>query len=347
MRKAPWRFSVSAAAVAIAVVSPALGDVAAQSPSAATKATATRKTAKPWTAPRTAWGDPDLQGIWTFNSLTPLERPAALAGKVFLTEEEAAALEKRAADNRFVDSAPRQGDPGTYNRFWTGENSRIVPTRRTSLIVDPPDGRLPPLTPEAQRLRVGQNRLARLDTGPADSWLDRDSYERCIAREIPRTGGNNPGAQILQTPGYVTIFYEAMHDTRIIPLDGRPHVGQDIRLWNGDSIGHWDGATLVVDTTNFTDKQTFFGAPQGRMHLVERFTRVDKDTINYEVTVDNPTTWTRPWTFLLPWQNDPEYQELFEYACHEGNYNSMSDILSGARAQEKAAEDAATKGSPK
>jgi hypothetical protein len=293
------------------------------------------KTASKWTPSRTPDGQPDLQGVWVFNSLTPMERPEATAGKASLSDEEVAAIEERANQNRFKDSAPAAGDPGTYNRFWTGELARA--TKRTSLIIDPPDGRLPPLTPEARKMGIVIGRRAMDDGAHADSAADRDSYERCIAREMPRTGGNNPGARIVQSPGYVTLFYEAMHDSRVIPLDGRPHISPAIRLWNGDSRGRWEGNTLVVDTTNFTDKQLFYGAPQGQMHMIERFTRVDADTIDYEVTVDNPAIWTRPWTFALPWWKSEEYQDLFEYACQEGNYNSMSGILRGARAREAAA----------
>jgi len=346
------RFLATPSAVVVVVSLVSVAVVAGQAPKPVTKsnaagtkaATTTKAAATTWTpSSRTPDGQPELQGVWVFNTLTPMERPKAQAEKAFLTEEEAAALEKRATENRFKDSPPREGDPGTYNRFWTAELTKA--TTRTSLIVDPPDGRLPPLTPEAQKLGIVQVRRnqAQADSVLAESWLDYDSYERCIAREIPRTGGNNPGAQIVQSPGYVTIFYEAMHDSRIIPLDGRPHVGPSIHLWNGDSLGRWEGNTLVVDTTNFSDKQTFFGASQGSMHLIERFTRIDAETINYEVTVDNPATWTKPWTFVLPWWKNPEYLELFEYACQEGNYNSLSGMLKGARAQEKAAAEASKK----
>jgi hypothetical protein len=314
---------------ALAVVSQASGPLAGQT----AKSSPPAKARAVWTASsRTPDGQPDLQGVWTFTSLTPMERPKAIGDKASLTKEEVEALEARAKANRFEDAPPRPGDPGTYNRFWTGELTKA--STRTSLIVDPPDGRIPPLTAAAQK-KMGTGQGRRMDTGLFDSWTDRDSYERCIAREIPRTGGNNPGAQIVQSPGYVTIFYEAMHDSRVVPLDGRPHVSSDIHLWNGDSRGHFEGNTLVVDTTNFSDDQTFFGAPQGQMHLIERFTRIDAETINYEVTVDNPAIWTKPWTFVLPWWKSPEYQELFEYACHEGNYHSMTGMLGGARVQER------------
>jgi len=324
---------------------PPVKKTTAAAPAPAPAKSASSKNARKWTpSARTPDGQPDLQGVYTFASLTPMERPASAGGKAELTPEEVAAIEKRAADNALKDNDRRRpGDPGTYNRFWGG-GQEAKATTRTSLIVDPPDGRLPPLTEKAKKLGIAQNRLSRLDFGPADSWLDRDPYERCIAREVPRTGGNNPGAQIVQTPGYVTIVYEAMHDTRVIPLDGRPHVGAHIRLWNGDSRGRWEGNTLVVDTTNFSDSQTFFGAPAGQMHLTERFTRVDADTISYEATINDPATWTRPWTFILPWYHSDDYEEIFEYACHEGNYNSMSGILGGAREKERQAAEAAAKG---
>jgi carboxypeptidase family protein len=327
---------VLAGATSIAVAGQGAQRVVKKPAAASKKATAT------WKPSRTPDGQPDLQGVWAFNTVTPMERPKDRAGKEFLTEEEAAAIEKRANDHRFQDAeAPRPGDPGTYNRFWTGLITKA--TGRTSLIVDPPDGRIPPLTDEARKRGIVQGRR-NMDAGEhADSAADRDPYERCIAREIPRTGGNNPGAQIVQSPGYVTILYEAMHDSRVIPLDGRPHVSPDIRLWNGDSRGRWEGQTLVVDTTNFSDKQTFYGAPQGQMHLIERFTRVDADTIDYEVTIDHPAIWTKPWTFVLPWWKSAEYDELFEYACHEGNYNSMTGMLEGARKTEEAAAKAAQK----
>jgi hypothetical protein len=326
-----------AVAGAIAVVSLAPGPFVGQAPTAVTKAAATWKPSS-----RTPDGQPDLQGVWVFgNSPTPLERPSALAGKEFYTDEEVAALEKKAAENRFADTDPKPGDPGTYNQFWFGNLGKAA-MKRTSLIVDPPDGKLPSLTPAAQKKKAEWEAYSLAH--PADSWLDRSAYERCIARQIPRTGGAmaNPGARILQTPGFVMIFYENVHDTRVIPLDGRPHIGPNIRQWNGDSRGRWEGNTLIVDTTNFTEKMTYHllpglgGLSQESLHLVERFTRLDADTIKYEATVDDPGTWTRPWTFVLAWWKDPEYQELFEYACHEGNYG-MSGILGGARADEKAA----------
>ena len=349
-----------ALAAVIAVLSLASVSVAGQAPTAGASAARAKTTvsAPTWTpSSRTPDGQPDLQGIYTFNTLTPLERPRELGNQEFFAKEEVAKLEAQADANRFADRAPREGDPGTYNRFWAapGRPVKVVPSRRTSLITDPPNGRKPPLTPEALKKQAallaatgatGVSGNGRLALDRADSWEDRDPYERCIARAIPRISqGYNHGIQIVQTPGYVVIHYESMHDTRIIPLDGRPHVDKNIRLWIGDSVGRWEGNTLVVDTTNFTDKVPFEGIPQGNMHFVERFTRIDSNMISDEVTVDDPTTWTRPWTFVLPWEKDDSYQ-IFEYACHEGN-EAMVGILAGARAEEKAAEDASKKESSK
>jgi hypothetical protein len=298
------------------------------------------KKANTWTPPRTSDGRPDLQGVWDFRTITPLERASDLGGKQFLTDEEAAQVEAKAAEDR-IDRPPRAGDPGTYNQFWFDRGTRVVEDKRSALIVDPPDGKIPPLTPEGQKRKAAGGRQA-LPAGPED----RNVAERCILGfnsgppMEPRAYNNN--VQVFQTPGYVVILNEMVHDTRIVPLDGRPH--GTIRQWTGDSRGRWDGDTLVIDTTNFYNK-TAFSERQGstpNMHLVERFTRVDSDTLLYEFTVDDPATWTRPWTAAIPMTKSEE--RIYEYACHEGNYG-MFGILTGARAQEKAAEDAAKKGS--
>jgi len=299
---------------------------------------------------KTPWGDPDLQGVYTFSTLTPLQRPDALAAKVALTEAELAELEERDAQNRVAEDRPlAPGNPGTYNNFWTS-NEKGRRTGRSSLIVNPPDGRRPPLTPQAQERRdqlTSEAAARRVGTPPFDhviyrSWKDLPAYTQCVSRPMPRQSqAYNHGLQILQVPGYVVIHYESMHDVRFIPLDGRPHLPGNIRLWNGDSRGHWEGNSLVVDWTNFDPRQEYEGAPQGNMHFVERFTRVDAKTINYEVTVDDKTTWTKSWKFLLPWRaDDGNYQkpeDLYEYACHEGNYRQMEDALSGSRAVENTA----------
>lgn len=286
------------------------------------------------TLPRTPWGDPDLQGVWSLATITPFERPSALAGKHVLTEEEAAELEKT---NLKSNNQDRRDGAGTdadvaraYNDFWWDRGTKVVPTRQTSLVIDPPDGRVPPLTPE------GQERARARAARGYDSWEDRSLWERCITRGLPMIPGPyNNNYQILQTPGYVVIFHEMIHDARIIPIDGRPHVGQNIRQWFGDSRGRWEGATLIVDTTNFADKANYRGSTEG-LHLVERFTRIDADNVKYEFTIDDPTTFTKTWTAAIPMAKTDE--QIYEYACHEGNYG-MVNLLSGARVQEKAAEE--------
>jgi hypothetical protein len=286
-------------------------------------------------APLTAAGQADLQGLWTNATITPFERPKDLAGKEFFTTEEAAAYEKRIAENSNRDKrgATAEADvAGAYNDFWFDRGSRIVPTRRTSLVIDPPDGKVPPLTPEAQKAAAERAEIARRPLeGPEDIGLP----ERCLL--WPTAGppmipsGYNNNYQIIQVPGYVMILVEMIHDVRIIPLDGSPHLPQNIRLWLGDSRGHWEGGTLVVDTTNFTDKTHFRGADRN-LHLVERFTRVGANTILYEFTVDDPTAFTKPWKAHAPLTKTAG--PLYEYACHEGNY-AMFNMLKGARAQEK------------
>jgi hypothetical protein len=316
-----------------------------QAPAGAAKPTPAAA-AKAWTPTRTAWGDPDLQGVYTFSTQTPLERPTGIAARVAYTEAERAELEEQTARQRDAREAVTDPNrpPGGYNLFWTaGEQGRL--TGLTSLIIEPEDGRRPPLTPLAQKTRdervaaatarrIGEQTLY-------NTWEDHPMYTRCVARPMPRIGqAYNHGVLILQTPGYVAIYYESMHDTRIIPLDGRPHLHPSIRQWNGDARGRWQGNTLVVDWTNFTDKQEFAGAPQGTMRFTERFRKIDANTINYEVTVTDPATWTRPWTFVLPWRSDdPNYQspeDLYEYACHEGNYRMMENSLKGSRALKQA-----------
>jgi len=310
-------------------------------PSATAAPTAPKPTTVPrntWTPARTPWGHPDLRGIWDFQSVIPLERPAEFAGRDVLADQEAAEFERRAlerinADRR--DGGAEADLARAYNEVWYGR--KPVSNKRTSLVIDPQDGRVPPLTAEGQRI-AAQTRNRRGDQGTV-GWTDElDSYTRCISRVMPRLPQNyNSGTQVFQTPDYVVLQYEQF-DRRVIPLDGRPHIDRKIRQWNGDSRGHWEGNTLVVDTTNFSDKQEFRGIPQGNLHLIERFTRVDAKTLNYEATIDDPTIWTRRWTFLLPWQKDDGYQ-MFEYACHEGNYG-MEGILSGGRVEEQAAEAA-------
>jgi hypothetical protein len=282
------------------------------------------------TLPRTPWGDPDLQGIWSIATITPFERPTALAGKQVLTEEEAAELEKQTLKTNNQD---RRDGAGTdvdlaraYNDFWWDRGTKVVSTRQTSLVVDPPDGRVPALTVE------GQKRATARAARGYDSWADRSLWERCITRGLPMIPGPyNNNYQILQTPTHVVILHEMIHDARIIPLDGRPHVGQHVRQWFGDSRGRWEGDTLVVDTTNFTDKANYRGSTEG-LHLIERFARIAPDAVKYEFTIDDPTTFTKQWTVAIPMAKTDE--QIYEYACHEGNYG-MVNLLTGARVQEK------------
>ena len=283
---------------------------------------------KAWTPPHTAWGDPDLQGTWNFANLTPLERPSELAGKDILTAEEASAFEKQTLKERAATLS-------TGDREWWDSGSKIMKSRRTSLVVDPPDGRVPPLTPEA-RQRAAARADARRGHGPADSWEDRSLSERCIwfgsAGPPMLPGPYNNNVQLVQTREYVAILNEMIHDLRIIPMGGRPRAGDSIHQWMGDSRGHWEGSTLVVETIHFTDERNFRGSGEN-LRLVERFTRVDRDTIDYQFTATDPTTWSRSWTAAFPLTKTQE--PLYEYACHEGNYLSMAGTLSGARAQEK------------
>ena len=291
---------------------------------------------------RTPWGDPDLQGIWTGSTLTPLERPREFAGREFLTEEEAAALELRADRNRFVEREVREGDPGTYNQIWFDPGTRLVPDRRTALIVDPADGRIPytPAMRERERLQVAYR-----VNGARNSWVDVDTGERCLTDGVPMFWlGYNPNHQIVQTPDHVVILHEMFRDRRTIPLGDRPH--NAIRQWNGDIRGHWEGDTLVVESTHFVDRTADRWAatwrmPTETMHLVERFTRVDASTLEYEFILTDPAKFTRPWSVRLPLTTNQASRgvtegPLYEYACHEGNY-SIVNVLSGARAEDQAA----------
>jgi hypothetical protein len=307
--------------------------------------TKSKATAAPWKSPRTPWGQPDLQGIWDYRTITPLERPGALSGKQFLTEEEAATYEReenRRQNRDLID--PAKGGlnypPGgviPYNEFWYDRGNTVVGSKRTSLIVDPPDGRLPPLTPLGQKFAdaaAAEDRQTQLGHPKADTWEDRSLQERCIqsAGTLPIIPGPyNNNIQIFQSAGYVAIVNEMIHEHRMVPLDGQPHLGQNLRPWIGDSRGHWEGDTLVVETTNFSPKMNFRGAGP-KLHVVERFTRVAADTLQYEFTVDDSTIWTKPWTAMVPMKQSSE--QIYEYACHEGNY-ALTGILSGARAAEK------------
>ena len=290
---------------------------------------------------RTPWGDPDLQGLWTGSTLTPLERPRELAGQEFLTEEEAVALEQRADRNRFVEREVSEGDPGTYNQIWFDPGTRLLPDRRTALIVDPPDGRIPytPEMRERQRLQ-GAYRV----NGARHSWVDVDTGERCMTDGVPMFWlGYNPNHLIVQTPDHVVILHEMFRDRRVIPLDDRPQ--GTVRQWNGDIRGRWEGDTLVVESTHFVDRTADRWAatwrmPTETMHLIERFTRVDATTLEYEFTLTDPAKFTRPWSVRLPLTTNQASRgvtagPLYEYACHEGNY-SLLNVLRGARAEDRA-----------
>jgi hypothetical protein len=287
--------------------------------------------------PLTKDNQPDLQGIWSNATLTPLERPAELAGKEFFTPAEAAEYEKRVRDRNNGDrrdsSAAADLAVG-YNDFWWDRGTKVVSTLRTSLIVDPPDGRIPALTPDAQRRAAARAEARRLH--PADGPEDLSLADRCIARPGPPMlpAGYNNNHQIVQNSEYVVIHSEMMHDARIIPLTARPPLPNNVRQLFGSSQGRWEGNTLVVETTNFTDKTNFRGAGEN-MRLTERFTRIDQDTLLYRFTVDDPQSFVRPWSGEIPMKRVEV--PIFEYACHEGNY-SLVHTLEAARAEETASD---------
>jgi len=287
--------------------------------------------AQQWTPPRLAWGDPDFEGVWTSdnNFSVPLERPVEFAGKEFLDGRD---LESALASRQKLIAAVADGGPvGAGPSHWYENLTARSP--RSSLIIDPPNGRLPALTAEAKQ-RAAAAVAARRGRGPSDSWEDRSLWDRCITVGLPSvmfpTGYNN-NVQILQAPGYVTITHEMMHDTRIIPLDGRPHLAPAIRHYMGDSRARWDGNTLVVDVTNFHPKSEYRGSGE-TLHLIERYTRTGPAAMRYEVTVDDPRTFERPWTAVLDLQ--PQ-EDMYEYACHEGN-RGLANILRAARLEEQA-----------
>jgi hypothetical protein len=307
--------------------------------------------------PRTADGRPDLQGVWDFRTITPLQRPAALGDKAVLTAEEAAQTEAQWANIKFFDRPAREGEVIAYNDFWLDLGTTVVGTRRTSLIVDPSDGRLPPLVPNVPRQVASLNAdlpgerpvLYRAGGIGADGPEDRGVGVRCIlgfnSGPPMMPSGYNNNMQLFQTPDHVVVLTEMVHDARIIPLDGRAHLPEEVQQWNGDSRGHWDGDMLVVETTNFTGKTASFNdnittaiGTGETLHLTERFTRVDAETLLYEYTIDDPTAFTRPFTVAQPMRKNSG--QIFEYACHEGNYG-MTNMLTGARIQEQAAADAA------
>jgi hypothetical protein len=292
---------------------------------------------------RTSDGKPNLAGIYSFSTITPLQRPEGLAGKATLSEDEATAFE--ASENTRLNRdlfdpekgqpsagyAPRaQGGVLSYNEFWYERGSKLTNDKRTSLIVDPPSGTIP-LTDAARRRVAAMRQLS--DSGLGDSYADRPLADRCLQgfnSGPPMTpGAYNNNVQIVQSPGYVVIVNEMVHNARIIPTDGRPHT--KLRQWSGDSRGHWEGDTLVVDTVNFR-RETSLQGSTADTHVIERFTRVDSDTLKYEFTVSDAGSYTQPWSAMVPLMRIPG--PIFEYACHEGNY-ALPNILAGARAQEK------------
>ena len=336
------RASWTAVVTAIVLLSPVVTLGQGRQVPAETMAAA--KNVKGWTPPRTTWGHPDLQGIWTSDDMrsVPVQRADAVAGRASLTAEEFA---QRAA-----------GDEGSRDRAINKEtvlrNEWGIRTfGYTSLVTEPADGRIPPMTPDALK-RAAPRDIGTFGTGPFDGPDDFTLYDRCITRGVigsllPVLYGN--GLRIVQTPEYVVISYEMIHDTRIIPLDGRPHAGSKIRQYLGDSRGRWDGNTLVIDTTNFTD-QTSLGANgngvrhSDKMRMTERLTRIDPQMIDYEATIDDPASYARPWTLRLTITTQPDYQ-MYEYACHEGN-GAVKYALSGERAYDRAVADAVAKGLP-
>ena len=332
------RVSMAAWALVMAALLP-VASVQAQAPAGA--------------AQRTPWGDPDLQGVWVGSTLTPLERPEHFADREFLTAEEMAALEQGAVDrNARLYERPAEnttaggsvdwrddGTPGFYNNFWLDNGTAWEPSGRTSLIVDPPDGRIPYTATAEDGYRPH-------GSGPWNSFLDLDTGERCLGDGLPQIWlGYNPNHQIFQNPDHVVIVHEMFNERRIIPLDDRPRA--DIEQWNGEPRGRWEGDTLVVESRDFPDRPhdrwiNTWRIPSRQMHLEERYTRVDARTIDYQATITDPTKFTRPWTLHMPLSQDQAERgvaagDLFEFACHEGNY-AIGNVLRGARAQDAAVE---------
>ena len=290
--------------------------------------------------PRTTWGQPDLQGVWDFRSITPMQRPNDRADQEFLTTEEAAELDQAAVErdvrswNREARRTEAGGNVGAYNNFWMDRGLKSVGTRRTSLIVYPPNGRMPSMTPSGQERAQARRDYAQ--EHPADSWSDFSSGVRCIlgfnAGPPFTPSAYNNNMQLFQTPDTVVVMTEMVNTSRVIPLNGQPHLDPDVLQWSGDSRGYWEGDTLVVETRNFDPKRKWRGTTAST-RLVERFTRVDAETLEYAFTVTDPETWTSAWTASVPLVLNPE--PMFEYACHEGNY-SMPVMLGGARTEELA-----------
>jgi hypothetical protein len=334
---------IGAVAGTIVALSLASGPATAQAPSN----TKTTTAASPWKPSRTPWGDPDLQGVWRYEATIALERPKEFEGREFLTDEEIAGRErdekeqaaKRLAGvegvevgRRPVSESPIRGNE--YNSFWQDHGRPRKVYKQTSLIVDPRDGKIP-YTPDARKAEA--RAAARYGVGPYESYLDPDTGERCLTDGVTAMmwqGPNGGHNRIVQSPGYVTILHEEYRDRRIIPVDGRPH--RNIRQWFGDAVGRWEGNTLVVDTTNFIGRTNYEWAniwtrASETLHLIERFTLVSADTLEYRITIEDPQTFTRPWTAVIPISKLSDDTQIYEYACHEGNY-AMSNLLRGGRA---------------
>jgi hypothetical protein len=303
---------------------------------------------KAWTPPRTADGHPDLQGVWLVHTATPLERPKALEGRATLTDEEVAEFRRRAARLFGTGNSDFAVGDGVFQAVLANPETYTNPNsthgaidmvdlefdNRTALIVDPQDGRIPTVTDEGRKRQAATNAAFRR---PSEAG-DVGNALRCISWGVPRLGGRYGSGdmayyQIVQSPGHVVLFMEAGHEARVIPIDNSPHLPSTIRQWNGDSRGHWEGNTLVVDTTNFSPNSYFMGST-ANLHLIERFTRTAEDTITYEMTLSDPSTWVKPWTAMMPMRARQE--TLYEFACHEGNYHIMAGMLVGSQVQQEA-----------
>ena len=337
---------VAVLAMALCLPTSAQGPGKAASQAPRKPAPPTKPAANKSSAPRTPWGDPDLQGVWNDATSTPLQRPTGVGAKDVLTDEEAADFQAQLANDLSRDRRDGGADADVnraYNEHWMdARRLKITGDHRTSLIVDPQDGRIPPLVPlspereKARTARAGAN--ARFNAGLPETYRDMSLPVQCIIRTdsppyLPTIYNND--FQIFQSPGYVVIAPEMIHSARTIPLDRRPHLGRNLHQWLGDSRGHWEGDTLIVETTNFrTDDGVIFqNANPGTFKITERFTRVDATTLNYEFTVEDPQTWTKPWTAIIPWTKIDPKEQMYEYACHEDNYDIVH-FLTGARKRE-------------
>jgi len=347
-RRLPLMTLLGATSVAIlCLAAPTAGQRPAAPVASGARATTSQKA---WKAPRTAEGQPDLQGVWNFSTITPLERPTTLGAKDILNEDEAEEFEKKEAAKADHDKNPPADIVGNYNEFWYDGNKKVVGTKRTSLIVDPPDGRIPTLTPEAQKkadaivqTRRGVGRHEPTPGGWVEDLGPGGLQVRCIMgfnSGPPMTpAAYNQNVQLMQTRDNVVILNEMIHNARIVPLDGRPQA--NIPQWVGHSRARWEGETLVVDTTKFKRETAFLnGRTTANLHLVEKFTRLSPDTLMYEFTVNDPKVWTRPWTAQIVMAKSE--QPMYEYACHEGNYG-LPGILGGAKARDEAAAQKSSK----